>query len=59
MTWAVEPLLLLLAPALAAADATFRRRLVSGISCISFCMHSHSPSSAVTARLVACNTHLH
>ena len=42
----------------AAAPPPFRRRLVSGMSCISFCMHSHSPSSAVTARLVPCSAHL-
>ena len=57
-------LLLLLGFAAAAAVAPgalapLRRRLVSGISCISFCMHSHSPSSAVTARLVPCSAHLH
>ena len=39
-------------------SAPFRRRLLMGISCISFCMHIHSPSSAVTARLAPCSAHL-
>lgn len=44
--------------AAAPALARLRRRLASGMSCISFCMHSHSPSSAVTATLMPCSAHL-